>query len=63
MINEIIKKNGITFGVINGIVSCMIISIIYAIDLNLFLKWWITLVIISISQILQNLILQFEHVA
>ncbi|WP_236552254.1 DUF4199 domain-containing protein [Flavobacterium sp. 9R] len=57
MINEIIKKNGITFGVINGIVSCMIISIIYAIDLNLFLKWWITLVIISISLTLSIILL------
>jgi hypothetical protein len=36
MINEIIKKNGITFGVIMGIVSALITATIYAIDLNLF---------------------------
>ena len=41
MINETIKKNGITFGVIIGIVSALITSTIYAIDLNLFTSWWI----------------------
>ena len=41
MINEIIKKNGITFGVTIGIVSALITATIYAIDLNLFTSWWI----------------------
>ena len=41
MINEIIKKNGITFGVIIGTVSALITASIYAIDLNLFASWWI----------------------
>lgn len=41
MINEIIKKNGITFGVTIGIISALITSTIYAIDLNLFTSWWI----------------------
>lgn len=41
MINEIVKKNGITFGVIIGIVSALITATIYAVDLNLFTEWWI----------------------
>ncbi|MFV8370179.1 DUF4199 domain-containing protein [Flavobacterium sp. LB2R40] len=41
MVNEIIKRNGITFGVIIGIVSALITATIYAIDLNLFTSWWI----------------------
>ena len=57
MINEIIKRNGITFGVIGGIVSCLITSIIYAIDLNLFLKSWIFVIIIAISLILSIILL------
>jgi hypothetical protein len=35
MINETIKKNGLTFGILSGIVSALITSTIYAIDLNL----------------------------
>ena len=41
MVNEIIKKNGITFGVIIGVVSALITTAIYTIDLNLFTSWWI----------------------
>ena len=41
MINETIKKNGIAFGITIGIVSALITSTIYAIDLNLFTSWWI----------------------
>nr|WP_314897261.1 DUF4199 domain-containing protein [uncultured Flavobacterium sp.] len=41
MVNEIIKRNGITFGVITGIVSALITTSIYAIDLNLFTSWWV----------------------
>ncbi|MGL2963269.1 DUF4199 domain-containing protein [Flavobacterium sp. RSB2_4_14] len=39
--NEIIKKNGITFGIILGLFSVLITTAIYAIDLNLFTSWWI----------------------
>lgn len=41
MINEIIKKNGVTFGVFIGIASTLITASIYAIDLNLFSSWWV----------------------
>ena len=38
--NEIIKKNGITFGIILGIFSVLFTTLIYVIDLNLFTSWW-----------------------
>lgn len=46
--NEIIKKNGITYGIIAGVVGALITATIYAIDLNLFAKWWINISIILI---------------
>ncbi|MFB9108187.1 DUF4199 domain-containing protein [Flavobacterium gyeonganense] len=41
MINEVIKKNGITYGIILGIISALITATIYAIDLKLFVSGWI----------------------
>ncbi|WP_026714975.1 DUF4199 domain-containing protein [Flavobacterium daejeonense] len=41
MIHEIIKKNGITFGIITGLTSVLITTFIYAVDLNLFTSPWI----------------------
>jgi hypothetical protein len=49
MINEVIKKNGITYGVMIGIASTLITATIYAIDLNLFTAWWMRLIGIAIS--------------
>jgi hypothetical protein len=39
--NEIIKKNGITFGIIAAVISIIITSLIYTIDIKLFTVWWI----------------------
>ncbi|WP_255702269.1 DUF4199 domain-containing protein [Flavobacterium wongokense] len=39
--NEIIKKNGITFGIVTGLVSVLITTLIYIIDLKLFTAWWL----------------------
>lgn len=39
--NEIIKKNGITYGIVAGVVGALVTATLYAIDLNLFAKWWI----------------------
>jgi hypothetical protein len=47
--NEIIKKNGITFGIILGLFSVLITTAIYAIDLQLFTSWWIGVVAIIIA--------------
>lgn len=41
MIHETIKKNGITFGIITGLTSILITTLIYSIDLNLFTSPWI----------------------
>lgn len=46
--NGIIKKNGITYGVVSGVVGALITASIYAIDLNLFVKWWLGIIIIAI---------------
>jgi uncharacterized membrane protein (DUF106 family) len=45
--NEIIKKNGITFGIVTGVLSVLITASIYIIDLKLFTAWWIGLLSIS----------------
>lgn len=39
--NEIIKKNGILFGVITGILGALITTLIYVINLELFTSMWI----------------------
>ena len=52
MINEIIKRNAITFGVITGIVSALITATIYAVDLTLFTSWWVGIVSISVYLII-----------
>jgi hypothetical protein len=46
--NEIIKKNGITFGIITGVLSILITASIYIIDLKLFTAWWIGLFSIAV---------------
>ncbi|MBX9887467.1 MAG: DUF4199 domain-containing protein [Flavobacteriaceae bacterium] len=48
MINETIKKNGITFGVLTGLFSIILTTAIYVIDLNLFTAWWISIINIVI---------------
>ena len=52
MINEIIKRNGITFGVLVGILSSLITASIYAIDLNFFVSWWVGVLSIMIYLVL-----------
>jgi hypothetical protein len=54
--NEIIKKNGISYGIITGIVSTLITASIYSIDLNLFTAWWVTVLSIS-SYIIISIVL------
>ncbi len=50
--NEIIKKNGVTFGIITGLVSALVTTLIYSIDLKLFTSMWIGFVSIAIYIIL-----------
>lgn len=46
--NEIIKKNGITFGIITGVISILITASVYIIDLKLFTAWWLGILSIAI---------------
>jgi hypothetical protein len=46
--NEIIKKNGINFGIITGVISVLITSSIYIVDLSLMTKWWLGLTILAV---------------
>ena len=57
MINEVIKKNGITYGVTIGVVSALITATIYAIDLSLFTSWWVGLLGIAINLTISILLL------
>ena len=41
MINEVIKKNGVTYGITLGVILALITAAIYAIDLKLFVSGWI----------------------
>lgn len=47
--NEIIKKNGLTFGVIMGVFAVFVTATIYAVNLRLFTEWWIGVVSMIIS--------------
>jgi hypothetical protein len=55
--NEIIKKNGISYGIITGVVSALITTSIYAIDLKLFTAWWVTVLSISFYIIIAMVLL------
>lgn len=57
MINEIIKRNGITYGVITGVASALITTLIYSIDLELFTAWWVGLLNITFYIIIAVLLL------
>jgi len=57
MINEIIKRNGITYGIITGIGSALITTLIYSIDLKLFTSWWISLLSIAFYIIIAIILL------
>jgi uncharacterized protein DUF4199 len=46
--NEIIKKNGVNYGIIIGIISILITACIYAINLKLFVNMWLGFAIIAI---------------
>lgn len=39
--NEIIKKNGISYGIITGVASVLITTIIYVVNLELFTSMWV----------------------
>lgn len=55
--NEIIKKNGVSYGIITGVLSALITTTIYAIDLNLFTKWWLGIIILLVYIIIGIILL------
>jgi hypothetical protein len=57
MINEIVKRNGISFGVIIGIISALITATIYAVNINLFISGWLGASIIGIYLIISIILL------
>lgn len=46
--NEIIKKNGINFGVITGVISILITTLVYVTNLELFTSTWVGLMSIAL---------------
>ncbi len=46
--NKTIRKNGLTFGLISGVIFVLITALIYSLNINLFLSGWITFLKISI---------------
>jgi len=55
--NEIVKKNGITYGIISGIASILITTFIYSFDINLFMSGWITFLKLAIFTTIAVLLL------
>jgi uncharacterized membrane protein YccC len=57
MINEIIKKNAIKFGVISALFSVFATTIMYVIDLNLFVNMWIGFGLLGIFLVIAMVLL------
>ena len=55
--NEIIKKNGITYGIITGVISVLITTILYVVNIELFVSPWIGFSSIAIYIIIGMLLL------
>lgn len=48
MVNEIIKRNGSSYGLITGIILSLITLVKYSVDLAFFIAWWPTLLSFAI---------------
>ena len=55
--NEIIKKNGIQYGIISALVGIVVTAIMYAVDLNLFVNMWIGFGLLAVYIIIGCLLL------
>ena len=55
--NEIIKKNGITFGIIGGIISIAITLYAYLIDLTIFGSLWLLLFVVILYVVINIVLL------
>jgi len=55
--NEIIKKNGVAYGVGLGVFSVLVTALMYGIDLSLFGSWWIGILLIAVSLVVYCLVI------
>ena len=55
--NEIIKKNGITYGIITGVISVLITTILYVVNIELFVSPWVGFSSIAVYIIIGILLL------
>lgn len=55
--NEIIKKNGISYGIILGVISILLTTLIYAFNMELFGSWWLGLLILAINIVIYCVLL------
>ncbi|WP_353084271.1 DUF4199 domain-containing protein [Flavobacterium sp.] len=56
-INEIVKKNGITFGIISGMISLLITTLIYTFNIELFISFWTGFISILIYIVISIILL------
>jgi hypothetical protein len=47
--NEVIKKTGVTFGIILAVLSVLVTAIFYAVDLKLFTNYWIGTLLLIVN--------------
>jgi hypothetical protein len=50
--NNIIKKNGVTYGIILGVFSILVTTLIYVIDLKLFTSWYVGVISLLVSLVI-----------
>jgi hypothetical protein len=55
--NEIVKKNGITFGIISGMISLLITTLIYTFNIELFISFWTGFISILIYIVISIILL------
>lgn len=55
--NEIVKKNGIFFGVLGGVLSVLISTVVYIVDLSWFTSMWMMLFLLVYSIVYTSIML------
>jgi hypothetical protein len=50
--NDIIRKNGVTYGLILGILSIVITALFYAVNVKFFVNWWIGILLLVVNIVL-----------
>jgi hypothetical protein len=55
--NAAVKSNGIKFGIITGVVSILITTLLYAIDIELFISMWVGLISLGLYVVIGILVI------